>query len=146
MPFGFGSVMISTDQIADGAITNVKVAAAAAIAESKINPNPGTHAAAAAPHSGHLIGSNGSYTGNNTVNKAVAHGLGRVPKAVTINRKDANGTAWGRIIESGFIIGLDTVGAERNAVTAWDATNFYVQVGIYGLNVNLADYVFEAVG
>lgn len=37
MPLGFGVGLVSTNQIADSAITNAKVAAAAAIAMSKLN-------------------------------------------------------------------------------------------------------------
>lgn len=37
MPFGFGIGIVNTDQIADGAVTNAKVNASAAIVQTKLD-------------------------------------------------------------------------------------------------------------
>lgn len=67
----------------------------------------------------------GSYTGNGTQNRPIAHGLGVVPKFII----------WQEVvIDRGFILQLrDTVHQRLNAnnhtnhtVTVWDATSFYV--------------------
>ncbi len=50
MPFGFGIGLISTDNIADGAVTNAKVNAAAAIEDSKLASPVATHAADTSTH------------------------------------------------------------------------------------------------
>lgn len=69
------------------------------------------------------IGS-GSYAGDNTANRAVAHGLGIAPKLV-IGGNSSDATQW-QIINSGRLdILTDTLNATY-AVTAADATNFYV--------------------
>lgn len=64
-----------------------------------------------------------TYTGDNTVNRAVAHGLGVTPKFVRIWVKGFSSNGM-RIVTSGTLInqheGVDY------AVTGWDATNFYV--------------------
>lgn len=69
--------------------------------------NPATGAAA----------TNGNYTGDDTVNRGIPHGLGKVPKLVRLLYQATPYT----MIKAGEI-----AGPSMYAVTAWDATNFYV--------------------
>lgn len=73
----------------------------------------------------------GSFTGDGSNNRAIPHGLGMVPRIVFIIPGDVNGYF-------GFIVsGNQTDYANtRTAVTAADATNFYVS-GVK-MNTNLA--------
>lgn len=147
MPFGFGIGIISTDNLGDGAVTNAKVAAAAAIVETKISPNPGTHAAASAPHSGHARITAGSYVGNNTANRAIPHGLGIVPKAV--HTWTTNVVVCG-MSTSGLWIATDNASGNGGlAVTGWDATNYYVGNATsyrYSANENGYTHYWVAIG
>ena len=76
----------------------------------------------------------GSYSGNDTVNRAIAHGLGVTPKLVVII--DANGFEC--IINGGLakIQGGRNDSSNCLAVTIPDATNFYVG--------NATSYAFSA--
>lgn len=63
----------------------------------------------------------GSYTGNDTDNRAIAHGLGATPKLVLIGRIGG--------LDGGLV--TDTRNANHGtntnvAVTGWDSTYFYV--------------------
>lgn len=67
----------------------------------------------------------GEYTGNDTQNRAIPHGLGRTPKIVFVIRN--NGTSWFTIYT--FLAAIFYLSASTNtyiAVTAIDGTNFYV--------------------
>lgn len=71
----------------------------------------------------------GSYTGDDGNNKAIAHGLGVIPKLVMIvNESDKD--YWHRILDSdnGYIYGFNSTGSAsyRFAVTSMTTTNFYV--------------------
>lgn len=67
----------------------------------------------------------GSYAGNDTVNRAIAHGLGVTPKQVLII--ESTGKMWHRITDqAGKIYYLSTRGEGNHDVTAISATNFYV--------------------
>lgn len=70
-------------------------------------------------HNYGLVGS-GSYTGNNTANRAIAHGMGKAPVLVLFRI----GYATLRIGEPGYIDYAPAVSVL--AVTTWDSTNFYV--------------------
>jgi hypothetical protein len=77
----------------------------------------------------------GSFTGNDTVNRSIPHGLGVTPKMVTFHN---NTDVRGHIIQGSAVIeGKDNAaGGGALAVTAMDATNFYVG--------NAGNYYFSA--
>ena len=68
----------------------------------------------------------GNYTGDDAVDRAIAHGLGRVPKHVILRGDGAPGNFDVVLIE-GRATAVGTSGAYT--VAAADATNFYVGVG-----------------
>lgn len=71
------------------------------------------------------VATKGTYTGDNSANKAIAHGLGRVPKLVVIQKAAAGDIAV--IIDGNATISTQVGGSFYSyAVTAVDATNFYV--------------------
>lgn len=69
----------------------------------------------------------GSYTGNDTANRAISHGLGKVPKLIffqaTNTIVEISGLSVRLGVYNAMISGLPTY---ASAVTAADATNFYV--------------------
>ncbi|KKM98164.1 hypothetical protein LCGC14_1160750 [marine sediment metagenome] len=68
----------------------------------------------------------GTYPGNVTVNRAIAHGLGVIPKIVMVHRSDL-GTGFNRIVDqSAFISYVSHLAVIKHAVTAMTDTNFYV--------------------
>ena len=68
--------------------------------------------------------SSGSYTGDNTANRAIPHGLSVTPKMVMIN---ASGTGHYRsIIRPGRINYTCAADDDTFSVTTWTSTNFYV--------------------
>ena len=72
----------------------------------------------------------GNYTGNDSVNRAIPHGLPGTPKAVIVVYASGAG-AYGDyvgIIKAGVAVTNWLAGGanSRLAVTAMDATNFYV--------------------
>ncbi len=72
-----------------------------------------------------IIG-NGNYTGNQTQNRSVAHGLGTTPRLVLIV-VDATNSFYGIIITGVGAIFFKGAGVDdKRTVTAPDATNFYV--------------------
>jgi hypothetical protein len=85
----------------------------------------------------------GTYTGNDTVNRAIPHGLGRTPCRVFFAQIGQN-LMWD-LNATGQI---NLVGLATLAVTAFDATNFYVgNAAGYGNSANAAgnDYRWTAV-
>lgn len=80
-----------------------------------------------------IIGS-GSYSGNNTANRAVAHGLGVTPKLIYFS------TATGLVLWQGISGNMEDTDASATAnyaVTGWDASNFYVgNAGGYARSAN----------
>ena len=66
----------------------------------------------------------GSYTGDNTSNKSVAHGMTNTPKMVSIIQYDAFGNDGMATVISTFMI--TNISTYKFAVTAADGTNFYV--------------------
>ena len=89
------------------------------------------HVAAAYPHSGHAVIKSGSYAGDSTVNRAIAHGLGRAPQMVFFFVNEAGfTTVWGINVFGTVILAVRE--SETPAyvsfltVTDWDETNFYV--------------------
>lgn len=71
-----------------------------------------------------VVISSGNYTGNDTQNRAIAHGLGKVPKIVFIHT--VNYRYWYRI--NGSLARIEFIGTNFGYmdVTQPDATNFYV--------------------
>jgi len=68
----------------------------------------------------------GLYTGNSSVNRAIPHGLSKTPKAVFIvNQNDGAPMFW-LIRAFAGIFYVAAAAAGKHAVTAADATNFYV--------------------
>ena len=96
---------------------------------TKINESE-AHIAAVKPHSGHAVITSGNYDGNDTVNRAIAHGLGKVPKLVMTFWYSASYNAVSLIVEGDVIVCVHHTGVviarAQYAITEWDATNFYV--------------------
>lgn len=91
---------------------------------------------------------NGNYTGNNTANRAIPHGLGITPKLVLIY--STSYTSLHRIHgTNAWITYSRTTVTGHHAVTAADATNFYVGNAAsypYSANESGMDYYWIAVG
>jgi hypothetical protein len=121
-------------------ILNAQIAAAAAIASSKLAD--GAHFTAAAPHSGHPVHATISWTGTDTQNRAIAHGLGRKPKMFII----AGGSG-----ETSYLW-VDGMGAQFKstannnmyAVTECDATNIYTGSGGAPTEGNISPTEYDA--
>lgn len=87
-----------------------------------------------------VIAQSGTYVGNDTANRAIPHGLGRIPKLVYI-RRDGNTSQF-------FLKGGDLLGVNVYAVTAWNSNNFYVgNAGNYAgsANGNTLPYSWTAI-
>jgi len=77
----------------------------------------------------------GNYVGNNTANRAIAHGLGVIPKMVKLVSPGAS--AEFTLLTNAEIHYNDSSSTLSHAVTAWDATNFYVgNATSYGQSAN----------
>ena len=90
--------------------------------------------------------STGSYNGDNTQNRAIAHGLGSAPKLIVIQPANTSGAI------SQKILGTNAFSCEegtttQTAVTAIDGTNFYVG-GVSGVPANVTgkSYYWTAIG
>jgi hypothetical protein len=92
---------VGTTELADGAVANVKVDPASAISFFVY----------------------GSYTGNNTANRAIAHGLPHAPRFIYIVVEDSTWHAWQ--LQAGRLVTQDG-GYSSYDLTAPDSTNFYV--------------------
>ena len=80
----------------------------------------------------------GSYTGDDTDNRAIPHGLGVTPNMVYFhNLVDVRGNIFSH---ANNIVGKDNAaGGGSYAVTAMDATNFYVgHSGNYWFSANIS--------
>ncbi len=88
----------------------------------------------------------GTYVGDGTVNRAVAHGLGVTPKFIEILSIT---TAAIIVIDgaTGTLVGIVKAGAETYTQTVPDATNFYVgapeTAGFWG-NDDTFNYIWFA--
>lgn len=92
-----------------------------------------------------VVGS-GTYTGDATQNRAIPHGLGRIPKFVFIAKTPAND--HNSTIHSALAQINDINNGATTAVTAMDINNFYVgDAGgtASGMNVNLVAYLWSAI-
>lgn len=93
----------------------------------EINDLIGTHAALTASHGVAKIAeiTSGTYSGNDTVNRAIPHGLTGIPKMVKL-QVGAHAASFIIVTDSARIdLVHDTITAHYS-VTAMDATNFYV--------------------
>lgn len=90
-----------------------------------INPIPQTYS------------SHGTFTGNDTANRAIPHGLGITPSAVLLY-EDGGGSYLGMILaDNADVHFADELAAGKQAVTIVDATNFYVgNAGDYNQSFN----------
>lgn len=109
-----------------------------------------THAALNNTHgSTRLAGvSSGTYSGNNTANRAIAHGLSKAPYLVIIYRSTGNYERIS-IIPGGYITYHSAAAIDQLPVTAPDATNFYVgNASSYSASANntTVDYKWVAIG
>lgn len=77
-----------------------------------------------------VVGSAGSYAGNDTENRAIAHGLGTQPKIVFMFNV-AGAVYWFRIVsvKANRIQYLSPAEAGERSVTIMSDTNFYVGDG-----------------
>ncbi|MBU2685588.1 MAG: hypothetical protein KKF27_20295, partial [Gammaproteobacteria bacterium] len=94
--------------------------------------------------------SSGTYAGNNTVNRAVAHGLSSTPNFIIIQDITA-GEFWHRVSGTKLytLQMAGTLGNTNYTVTAIDGTNFYVgNASDYTQSANLTGktYAFIAIG
>ena len=90
----------------------------------------------------------GSYTGNSTVNRAVAHGLERIPKLVRIYEVGEE-LMWDLLAELGNLVIDGGSYLWWYDVTEADVTNFYVgNAGSYAdsANYNGTEYKWVAFG
>ncbi len=99
--------------------------------------------------SAQALTASGNYTGDGTVNKAIAHGLGVAPKIVFIAQNVAN--YWHYRIMTGwnYVQAVYSGGDSILAVTAMDATNFYVGNATQyekSANYNGSTYYWVALG
>ena len=91
--------------------------------------------------------STGTYTGNNSANRTIPHGLSTTPKAVYIINTDFNN--WFRIFTDANIYMEAGTGSTKISVTAPDGTNFHVgNSGDFGqsANNNTQGYRWVAIG
>ncbi len=88
--------------------------------------------------------STGTYTGDNSANRAIPHGLGLTPKIVFVIRDEAAGDGSYR----GFIINTleCDVASGVYTVTAMNSTNFYVSIATVNFNGNTIPYRWVALG
>ena len=92
--------------------------------------------------------STGTYTGDDSVNRAIAHGLGVVPKFVKIAASGALSPII-QIIEMGVIHFMDAVNYNNLSVTNPTTTNFYIGNATdyaHTANTNGATYSWVAFG
>lgn len=89
----------------------------------------------------------GTYTGDDSVNRAIPHGLTVTPKIVLIH---CNAVAQFRIaIGEAKVLHASAASFDESAVTAMDSTNFYVgKATSYpkSANENTRDYYWVAIG
>jgi hypothetical protein len=98
--------------------------------------------------------SSGTYTGNSSGNRAIAHGLGIIPKIVLIQNQTDTSALYFYIIFPGFgyIMGFQLTGGSwygeaspaNLTVTQMDANNFYVgHAGFYANTANLSGKAYR---
>jgi hypothetical protein len=113
-----------TAPVINGAITGDAIATGTTINTGTANDDIVTSKAIADSLLARI--NSGTYTGNASANRAVAHGLGRTPKMVIIARSTTYATIRHLIVpgQIGFAGGVTN--EPVYAVTTWDSTSFYV--------------------
>jgi hypothetical protein len=94
----------------------------------------------------------GTYTGNDTADRAIPHGLNRVPKMIVVidetitTGRDMMATVFGATGDVQVFGGIPTCVTSYYGVTAADATNFHIgdTAGAWG-NVSGETYLFMAI-
>jgi hypothetical protein len=111
------------------------------------------HAALTATHGAAFIAgvTSGTYTGDNTAARAIAHGLGRVPKFVFIINQSTGATFYTETVSYGSGAAIASWGTTSAAIamTAFSTTNFYVgdnPASANGANMNTISYGWTAFG
>ena len=84
---------------------------------------------------GLLFCNSDTYVGDSTANRAIPHGLGRIPKIV-IAIESVDGSGLNYILMGAQVVGMGGGAGSRLVVTAADGTNFYVG--------NAANYTYSA--
>ena len=90
----------------------------------------------------------GNYTGDNSANRAIPHGLGVVPKIVIITQTDTQARI-GQTGDLGGIFYSQAAAMGRSSATVADSTNFYVgNADNYALSMNASGltYLWTAIG
>ncbi|GAI91044.1 unnamed protein product [marine sediment metagenome] len=83
----------------------------------------------------------GTWVGDNAGNKAIAHGLGVIPKLVLISSITSGSMGWVH-----GTINRNTFQDSYANVANWDATNFYVSKITCNMNLPGITYHFVAFG
>lgn len=68
----------------------------------------------------------GTYTGNATNNRAIPHGLSKIPKLIVLRLQNGAASAFMTITSNGHIMGVNASATTMQVCTAIDNTNFYV--------------------
>lgn len=92
----------------------------------------------------YVTSNTGSYTGNNTANRAIPHGLSSTPSLIVVQRDD--GTVVNvRTFGTDYVCTLEeTNEVEFYTVTAPDSTNFYVgSASSYTISCNASAYDYN---
>lgn len=91
--------------------------------------------------SNYIKSNNGNYAGNNTINRAVPHGLGKIPADIEI-AIIGDGRVY-QIKISGRLDFISSIDDQQYTVTAADDTNFYVgNATHYGMSANSTGETF----
>lgn len=88
----------------------------------------------------------GTYTGDGTQNRAIAHGLGRLPKYVTVIGVNTTYDGHSHGIDSHWRTTHNSVDYAWDS-TAWTTTNFYIGNAVqFSGNANTLTYYWAAFG
>ncbi len=154
---GVGTSYLPKTSQSDQSLSDAEIPAAIA-RDAEVTTEITTHAAIATAHQdapaliathtsdvdAHARVATGSYTGDDTVGRAIAHGLGIVPRVVLIFSQSGN-YVWGAIRGEigGVFYNYDTADGIQTTTDS-DATNFYVgNATEYELSMNKDTYVYR---
>ena len=130
---------VDTTEIADDAVTTGKIAAGA-VDTTEIADDAVTTGKIAAGADIAFV-AYGSYTGNNTANRAIPHGLPKTPRFLRITREAGNSNWF--MVEAGNLFNHDS-SYNRYAVSSPDSTYFYVgNSSSYPLSANGSGVVYH---
>ncbi len=90
----------------------------------------------------------GTYNGDDSIDRAIAHGLGTIPKIVIITKTTGAIPTVGFILSNNPAILMNATNAAQAAVTAMTSTNFNVGAGVneHGFNKALTVMYWLAIG